>query len=189
MRDQGEAQKIMGMDVHRYGNGNLWLEFNMNIVKLVFIPLAFHYKFSSSIGLVYKEEKVMSRVSSVGGVLYLMKWLRPDVSHANDVFIYVTDLGVVVKWVLQRLRSTNFTSNGYTKMVYDNCNVYCNTCALDRRIFITKYVTQHSCGRHVGGGVTPQEIQTRASHIGEIMKPVLLEKLQWCLASLFFQKR
>ena len=32
--------------------------------------------------------------------------------------------------------------------------------------------------------MTPQEIQTRASHIGEIMKPILLEKLQWCLASL-----
>jgi hypothetical protein len=56
----------MGMEVHIDGNGKLWLEFSMNIVKLVFIPLAFHYNFSSSIGLVYKEENVMSRVSSVG---------------------------------------------------------------------------------------------------------------------------
>jgi hypothetical protein len=106
----------------------------------------------------------------------VMKSLRPDVSHANDVVRYVTYSGVVVKWVLQCLRSTNVTYNGYTEMVCDNCNVYF-TGVLDRRRSITKYVSQHNGGRHVGGGVTPQEIQTRASHTGEIMKPVLLEKL------------
>jgi hypothetical protein len=83
-----------------------------------------------------------------------MKWLTPDVSHDNDVVRYVTDSGVVVKWVLQRLRSTNFTYNGYTEMVCDNCNVYF-TGVLDRRRSITKYVSQHSCGRHVRGGMTP----------------------------------
>jgi hypothetical protein len=173
MRDQGGTKQIKGMEVHIYGNGKLWLEFSMNIVKLVFIPLAFHYKFSSSIGLVYKEEIVMSRVSSVRGLLYVMKWLRPDVSHANDVVRYVTDSGVAVKCVLQRLRSTNVTYNGYIEMVCDNCNVYF-ACVLDRRRFITKFVSQHSCGRHVGGRGTPQEIQTRTSHTGKIMKPVLL---------------
>jgi hypothetical protein len=69
----------------------------MNIVKPIFIPLYFHYKFSSSIVHVYKEEKVMSRVSSVGGLLHVMKWLRPNVSHANDVVKYVTDSGVALK--------------------------------------------------------------------------------------------
>jgi hypothetical protein len=58
MRDQGAAKQIMDMEVYRYGNGKLWLKFSMNIVKLVFIPLAFHYKFSSSIGPVYKEERL-----------------------------------------------------------------------------------------------------------------------------------
>jgi hypothetical protein len=154
MRDQGAAKKIMGMEVHRDCNGKFWLEFNMNIVKPVLIPLAFHYKFSSSIGPVYKNEKVMSHVSLVGGLLYAMKWLRPDVSHANDVFRYMIDSGVAVKWVLQHLRSINVTYNGYTKMVRDNCNVYF-TRVLDRRISITKYVSQQSCGRNVGGGVTP----------------------------------
>jgi hypothetical protein len=85
MRDQGETKQIMGMEVHRDGNGKLWLEFSMNILKSVFLPVSFHYKFSSSIGHVYKEENVMSRVSSVGGLVYVMKWLRSDVSHANDV--------------------------------------------------------------------------------------------------------
>lgn len=138
MRDQGAAKQIMGMEVHRDGNGKLWLEFSKNIVKPVVIPLAFHYKFSSSIGPVYKEEKVMSSVSSVGGLLYAMKWLKPAGSHANDVVRDMTDSGVAVKWVLQRLRSTNVTYNGYT---------------------------------------------------GEISKSILLEKLQWCLASLVLQKR
>ena len=130
------------------------------------IPLSFHYKFLSSIVLVYKEEKVMSHVSSVGGLLYVMKWLRSEVSHANDIVRYVIDSGVAVKWVLRRLRRTNVTYNGYTEMVCDNCNVYF-TGVLDRRRSTSKYVSQHSCGRHVGGGVTAQEIQT--SHTGEIM--------------------
>ena len=55
MRDQGAAKQIVDMEVYRDGNGKLWLEFSMNIVKLVCIPLAFHYKFSSSIGHVYKQ--------------------------------------------------------------------------------------------------------------------------------------
>lgn len=138
MRDQGAAKQIMGMELHKDGNGKLWLEFSKNFIKLVVIPLAFHYKFSSSIGPIYKEEKVMSSVSLVGGLLYAMKWLKPDVSHANDIVRDMTDSGVAVKWVLQRLRSTNVTYNGYT---------------------------------------------------GEIRKSVLLEKLQWCLASLGLQKR
>jgi hypothetical protein len=128
MRDQGAAKQIMEMEVYRDGNGKLWLEFSMNIVKKL-------------------------------------------------------------KWVLQCLRCTNVTYNGYTEMVRDNCNVYCNTTVLDRRSSITKYVSQHNHGKHVGGGVIPQEIQTRGSHTGEIMKPILLEKLQWCLASLGLQKR
>jgi hypothetical protein len=154
MRDQGATKQIMGKEVHRNGNGKLWLEFSMNIVKPIFIPLAFCYKFSSSIGSVYKEEKVMSRVSLVVGLLYVMKWLRPDVSHANDIVRYVTDSGVAVKWVLQRLRSTNVTYNGYNFMVSNNCNAYF-TGVLDKRRYINKYVSQHSCGRHVGGGVIP----------------------------------
>jgi hypothetical protein len=171
MRDQGATKQIMGMEVYIDGNGNLWLECSMNIVKPIFIPLYFHYKFSSSIGPVYKEEKVMSHVSSIGGLLYVMKWSRLGASHANDVFRYVTDSGIAVKWVLQRLRSTNVTYNGYPDMVCDTCNVDF-TGVLDRRRSITKYVSQHNFERHVGGGVTPHKIQNCARHTSEIMKPV-----------------
>jgi hypothetical protein len=178
----------MDMKVYRDGNGKIWLGFRMNIVEPIFIPLAFHYKFYSSIGPVYKKEKVMYHVISVGCLFYAMKWLSPDVLHANDFVIYMTNLGVAVKWVLQRLRITNITYNGYTKMVSDNYNVDF-TGVLDRRRVVTNCVLQHNCGRHVGGGVAPQEIQTRASHTSKIRKPVLLEKLEWFLASLGLQKR
>jgi hypothetical protein len=94
MRDQGATKQIMGMEVHKEANGKMWLEFTMNIVKPVFIPLIFHYNFSSSISPIYKEEKVMSHVGSVGGMLYVMKWLRPDVSHASDVVRYMTSVAV-----------------------------------------------------------------------------------------------
>jgi hypothetical protein len=47
----------------------------------------------------------------------VIKWLRLDVSHANDVVRNVTDSGAAMKWVLQHLRSTNVTYNGYTDMV------------------------------------------------------------------------
>ena len=59
-RDQGAEKQIMGMEVYRDGNGKLWLELSMNIVKPFFILLGFHYKFSSSIGHVYKKENVVS---------------------------------------------------------------------------------------------------------------------------------
>jgi hypothetical protein len=35
MRDQGATKQIKGIEVHKDGNGKLWLEFNMNIVKPV----------------------------------------------------------------------------------------------------------------------------------------------------------
>jgi hypothetical protein len=46
----------MGMEVYKDDNGKLWLELSMNIVKAVCIPLAFHYNFSSSIGMSIKNK-------------------------------------------------------------------------------------------------------------------------------------
>jgi hypothetical protein len=59
----------------------------MNIVK--YIPLAFHFKLSSSLCLGSKEEKdYMSRVSyanTVGRLMFVMKCSRLDISHAVGV--------------------------------------------------------------------------------------------------------
>jgi hypothetical protein len=86
MKDQGATKQILSGEVHiDDNNGNLWLQFIMNVVKLVDIPIAFHYKFSSISIPIYKEEKVMSRVNLVGGLLHTMNWFRPDISHLMDV--------------------------------------------------------------------------------------------------------
>jgi len=59
MKAQGATKQILSTRVHKDGNnGKLWLKFNMNIMKPVNIPIAFHYKFCSHLGHVYNEEIV-----------------------------------------------------------------------------------------------------------------------------------
>jgi hypothetical protein len=121
MKDLGEAKKILGMEIHRdRKNGKLWLSqqkyvekilmrFDMNNVKLVSIPLASHFKISSSLCPSTDEENdYMSRVSYanvVGSLMYVMVSTRPDISHAVGVVNrYMENPGkehwATVKWVL-----------------------------------------------------------------------------------------
>jgi hypothetical protein len=173
MKDQGAAKQILSTEVHRDGiHGKLWLsqqklilmKFSMNIVKPVNILVSFHYKFSSSLGHVYKEEKVMSCILcaiSVGGLLDAMKWLRPDISHSVDVVRHMENSGEAVKWVLQSFRGTSVTYNGFSGLVCGNCNLDFAG-ILDRRRSTLTYVSKHHFGRHVGGGVIPKKIQTQS---------------------------
>jgi hypothetical protein len=117
-----------------------------------------------------------------------MKWLIPDISHSFDVVRHMPNSGGAVKWVLQSLRSKSVTYNGYNELLCDNCNLDFAG-ILDRRRSTLTYVSKHNFERHVGGGVISERIQTRANHIDVFMKLVLLEKLQWCLASLSLQHR
>jgi hypothetical protein len=133
----------------------------------------------------------MSRIScaiSVGGLLDAMKWLRPDISHSVDVVRHMENSGGAVKWVLQSFRGTSVTYNGYSELICDNCNLDFAG-ILDRRRSTLTYVSKHCFGRHVGGGVIPEKIHILANHTDVFTKPVLLEKLQWCLASLGLQHR
>jgi hypothetical protein len=95
MKDLGATKQILGIRVHRDKKiGKLWLSqqksmekilmwFSMNIVKLVNIPIVFHCKFSSSLYLVCKEEKVMSRVLHVNTIGRLMFAIKcSNISHA-----------------------------------------------------------------------------------------------------------
>jgi hypothetical protein len=65
------------------------LRFGMNSWKPVFVPLASHFKFSSSLCPSTKEENEhMSRISYanvVGSLMYAMVSTRPDISHAVGV--------------------------------------------------------------------------------------------------------
>eukprot|EP00253_Pinus_taeda_P020701 PITA_20701 len=81
-------------------NGKLWLSqqkyiekivlrFGMNTVKPVSVPLASHFKLSSSLHPNTDEQKeYMSRISYpnvVGRLMYAMVCTRPDISHAVGV--------------------------------------------------------------------------------------------------------
>eukprot|EP01018_Ginkgo_biloba_P031117 Gb_21340 [translate_table: standard] len=101
MKDLGAAKQILGIEIHRdRKHGKMWLSqqkyvekilmrFGMNSVKLVNIPLASHFKLSSSLCPSNKEEKdFMSRVPyahAVGSLMYAMVSTRPDISHAVGV--------------------------------------------------------------------------------------------------------
>jgi hypothetical protein len=101
MKDLGAAKKILGMEIFRdRRNGNIWLSqqtylekillrFGMNDVKPVLVPLASHFKPSSSLCPSTKEEKeYMSRIpyaNAVGILMYAIVSTRPGISHAVGV--------------------------------------------------------------------------------------------------------
>jgi hypothetical protein len=102
----------------------------MNDVKLVSVPLASHFKLSSSLCSSTKEEKeYMSQipyVNEVGSLMYEMVSTRPDISHAVGVVSrYMENPGkehwVAVKWVLRYLRGASdycITDNNGRELVY-----------------------------------------------------------------------
>ena len=68
---------------------NILIKFSMQNVKHVNIPLAFHFKLSSSLCPSINEDKdYMSHVpyaNAAGNLMYVMVCTRPDISHAVGV--------------------------------------------------------------------------------------------------------
>ena len=110
MKDLGAAKQILGIEIHRdRKNGKLsfsqekYVEkilerFEMNKAKPVNVPLASHFKISSSLCSSSVEEKdYMSCVpyaNSVGCLMYAMVCTRPDISHAVGIVSkYMTNPG------------------------------------------------------------------------------------------------
>jgi hypothetical protein len=139
-KDLGVTRKILGMEIFKdTRNGNLWLSqqkyvdkillrFGMNNVKPVSIPLASHFKISSSFCPSTKEEKeYMSRIphaNAVGSIMYVMVSTRTNISHAVRVVSKnMENIGkdhwAIVKWVLRYLRGTS-----------DYCTTYNSGCEL-----------------------------------------------------------
>eukprot|EP00253_Pinus_taeda_P034234 PITA_34234 len=128
MKDLGATRQILGMEIFRdRSNGKLWLSqqkyiekillrFGMNNVKPLSIPLASHFKLSSSLCPSTNEEnEYMSRIpyaNVVGCLMNVTVCTRPDISHAVRVVSrYMSNLGKqhrsAVKWVLRYLRGTS----------------------------------------------------------------------------------
>ena len=98
------------MEIFRdWSNGKLWLSqekyigkillrFGMNNVKPVSVPLASHFKLSSSLYPNTNEEnEYMSRIpyaNPVGTLMYAMVYTRSDISHVVGVVSrYMANLG------------------------------------------------------------------------------------------------
>jgi hypothetical protein len=128
MKDLGAARQILGMEIFRdRRNGKLWLSqqkyvekillrFGMNNVKPVSVPLASHFKISSSLCPSTTEEKeYISQIpyaNAVGSLMYAMVSTRPDISYVvGAVSRYMENPGkdhwATVKWVLWYLRGTS----------------------------------------------------------------------------------
>lgn len=151
------------MEIHRdRKNGKLWLSqhkyvenvltrFGMKHVKPVGIPLASHFKLSSSLCPSNEEEKQdMSHVpyaSAVGSLMYAMVCTRPDISHAVGVASrFMANPGrehwAAVKWVLRYLRGTSDYSITYRSSDNSICGYVDSDFAgdLDKRRSTSGYV-------------------------------------------------
>ena len=117
-----------------------------------------------------------------------MKCLRSNISHSIDFVRHMANSSEAVKWVLQCFRGIGVIYNGFNVLVCGNCKLDF-VGFFDRRRSTSTYISKHHFGRHVGGRVIPEKIQTQANHTDVFTKLVLLEKLQWCMASLGLQHR
>ena len=163
MKDLGAARQILGMEIFKdRSNGKLWLSqqkyvekillrFGMNNVKPVSVPLASHFKLSSSLCPNTDEEKdYMSRIlyaNVVGCLMYAMVCTRPDISHAVGVVSrYMENPGKehwsAMKWVLQYLRGTSSYCISYNKSSEFVCGYVDSDFAgdLDKRRSTSGYV-------------------------------------------------
>eukprot|EP00253_Pinus_taeda_P026056 PITA_26056 len=228
-------------------NGKLWLSqqkyiekillrFGMNNVKPVSVPLASHFKLSSSLCPNTNEEKeYMSQIpyaNVVGCLMYAMVCTRPDISHAVGVVsrymanpgdldkrrstsMYVfTLVGGAISWMskLQNIVALSTTeveyiaaSHACKEVIFlkglfgefgslqDNIKLFCDS---QSAIHLAKNPAYHSKSKHIPikyhfvrhviteRGVSLEKVHTKENYADMFTKPVLLEKLRWCFASL-----
>eukprot|EP00253_Pinus_taeda_P034717 PITA_34717 len=247
MKDLGAARQILGMEIFRdRDNGKLWppqhkyvekilLRFGMNNVKPVLIPLASHFKLSSSLCPNTDEEKdYMSRISYanvVGCLMYAMVCTRQiflmhlglsagDLDKRRSTSGYVfTLVGGAISWMskLQKIVALSTTEAEYIAASHackeavwlkgllgefgrlqDNIRLLCDS---QSAIHLAKNPAYHSKSKHIPikyhfvrqviteRGVSLEKVHTKENCADMFTKPVLLEKLRWCLASLGLQER
>eukprot|EP00253_Pinus_taeda_P021368 PITA_21368 len=255
MKDLGVARHILGMEIFRdRSNGKLWLSqekyiekillrFGMNNVKPVPVPLASHFKLSSSLCPNTDEEKeYTSRIpyaNVVGFLMYAMVCTRPDISHAVGVVSRYVDsdfagdldkrrstseyvftlAGGAISWMskLQNIVTLSTTEAEYIAAshackeaiwlkglfcefgrLHDNIKLFYDS---QSAIHLAKNPAYHSKSKHIPikyhfvrqviteRGVSLEKVHTKENCANMFTKPVLLEKLHWCLASFGLQKR
>jgi len=128
MKDLGEANKILGMEINRdIERGKLWLSQKQYLYKVlqrfgihkdtkpVSTPLAPHLKLSSCLSPMTDEEReYMAKVpyaNAVGSLMYAMVCMRSGISQAVSVISrYMHDPGKghwqAVRWIIRYLQNT-----------------------------------------------------------------------------------
>ncbi|XP_042067189.1 secreted RxLR effector protein 161-like [Salvia splendens] len=128
MKDLGDAQKILGINIHRNRKDSVLVlhqepyalkilhKFNMVAAKTASVPLAVHFMLSKV--LCPKSEfdiHVMKKVpyaNDIGSVMYLMVSTRPDIAYVVSCLSrYMSNPGPVhweaLKWLLRYLKHTS----------------------------------------------------------------------------------
>ncbi|KAH9740957.1 hypothetical protein KPL70_002426 [Citrus sinensis] len=128
MKDLGPANKILGMQIHRYRNNrNIWLSqknylkkilrrFNMQDCKSISTPLPVNFKLSSSMcpsnEVEMKELSQVPYASVVGSLMFAMICTRPDIAQAvGAISRYMANPGgehwIAVKRIMRYIRRTS----------------------------------------------------------------------------------
>jgi len=163
MKDLGQANKILGMQIHRdRSKRNIWLSqknylkkilrrFNMQDCKPISTPLPINFRLSSSMSPSNEAERMeMSRVpyaSAVGSLMFVMVCTRPDIAQAvGAASRYMTNPGIehwnTIKRILRYIKGTSnvalcYGGSEFTVKSYVNSDF---TSDLEKRKSTTSYV-------------------------------------------------
>eukprot|EP00253_Pinus_taeda_P036708 PITA_36708 len=217
MKDLGSAKHILGMEIHRdKKNCKLWLsqqkyvekvlqKFYMNNVKPVNVPLASHFKLSSVLSPRTDEEKqYMPHViwtkenhlqvvfTLASGAISWMSKLQETVvlSTTEAEYIAALDASKEAIWLKGLLDEIGKTQEKVNILCDSQSAIHLATNPAYRSR--TKHIdVRYHFLRHVidGGKVALQKVPTQENCANIFTKPVTVEKLRWCLASLGLQKR
>eukprot|EP00253_Pinus_taeda_P027761 PITA_27761 len=183
MKDVGAARQILGMEIFRdRSNGKLWLSQQKYIEKIL---LRF--------GDLDKRRSTSRYVFTlVGGAISWMSKLQNIVALSTTEAEYIA-----ASHACKEAMSLKGLCGEFGRL-QDNIKVFCDS---QSAIHLAKNPAYHSKSKHIPikyhfvrqviteRRVSLEKVHTKENCANMFTKPVLLEKLRWCLASLGLQKR
>eukprot|EP00253_Pinus_taeda_P017565 PITA_17565 len=183
MKDLGAARQILGMEIFKdRSNGKLWLSQQKYIEKIL-LRFGDLDKRRSTSGYVFTlADGAISWMSKLQNIVALSTTEAEYIaaSHACKEAIWLKGL---------------FGEFGRSQ---DNIKLFCDS---QSAIHLAKNPAYHSKSKHIPikyhfvrqviteRGLSLGKVYTKENCADMFTKPVLLEKLRWCLASLGLQKR
>eukprot|EP00253_Pinus_taeda_P031476 PITA_31476 len=189
MKDLGAARQILGMEIFRgRSNGKLWLSQQKYIEKILL-----RYVDSVFVGDLDKRRSTSRYVFTLaGGAISWMSKLQNIVSLSTTEAEYIAASHACKEAVWLKGLFGEFGR------LQDNIKLFCDS---QSAIHLAKNPAYHSKSKHIPSkyhfvrqviserGVSLEKVHTKENCADMFTKPVLLEKLRWCLASLGLQKK